>query len=253
MTDPTESLTSREKETLRMLLAGHEAKSIASELGLSVHTVNDRLRNARQKLGVTSSREAARILGEAEAQEPKNLAPEEIGRATPAAGILEQGHVERRRRGLPLVWLAGGMLIMSLIIALAVLGGVGAGGSAQPEKTEAVPQVASQGEAAARSWLKLTDAAEYEQSWQEAGELFHAGVTAERWAEMAKPVRAPLGDIQSRTLVKAIAREKLPNAPDGEYEMLEFASAFANAPSAIETVIMHKEGADWKVVGYFIR
>jgi len=53
------TLTDREKETLRLLLSGHDAKSIARELGLSVHTVNERLRDARRRLHVSSSREAA--------------------------------------------------------------------------------------------------------------------------------------------------------------------------------------------------
>ena len=43
-------LTDKEKEALRLLLAGHDAKSSARELGISVHTVNDRLRNARRKM-----------------------------------------------------------------------------------------------------------------------------------------------------------------------------------------------------------
>ncbi|GAA4024955.1 hypothetical protein GCM10022280_27290 [Sphingomonas swuensis] len=60
------SLTDREKAALRLLLAGHDAKSIATYLGLSVHTVNERLRGARRKLGVGSSREAARVLAAAE-------------------------------------------------------------------------------------------------------------------------------------------------------------------------------------------
>ena len=53
-------MNEREKEALRLLLVGHDAKSIANTLGLSVYTINDRLRDARRKLGVSSSREAAR-------------------------------------------------------------------------------------------------------------------------------------------------------------------------------------------------
>ena len=56
------ALTEKEKQTLRLLLAGHDAKSMARALGLSVHTINDRLRMTRRKLSVTSSREAARLL-----------------------------------------------------------------------------------------------------------------------------------------------------------------------------------------------
>ena len=47
---------------LRLLVRGHDIKSIARELSISTTAANERLRTARQKLGVSSSREAARIL-----------------------------------------------------------------------------------------------------------------------------------------------------------------------------------------------
>jgi len=47
---------------LRLLARGHDIKSIAGELGISVAAANERLRSARQRLGVSSSREAARTL-----------------------------------------------------------------------------------------------------------------------------------------------------------------------------------------------
>lgn len=80
MTGDIEGLSERERETLRLLGRGHEAKSIASALGLSVHTVNERLRGARRKLGVSSSREAARLLlaHESRSEAPDNLAYKEF-------------------------------------------------------------------------------------------------------------------------------------------------------------------------------
>lgn len=62
MTTGLDALTEKEKQTLRLILRGHDAKSAARELALSVHTVKERLRDALRKLGVTSSREAARRL-----------------------------------------------------------------------------------------------------------------------------------------------------------------------------------------------
>ena len=47
--DATEALTPKEKETLRLILCGHDAKSSARALDLSVHTVNGRLRDARHQ------------------------------------------------------------------------------------------------------------------------------------------------------------------------------------------------------------
>lgn len=63
-------LTEREKEALRLLLRGFDVKTCARELGVSPNTITERLRSARTKLGVTSSREAARILIKAENADP---------------------------------------------------------------------------------------------------------------------------------------------------------------------------------------
>src|SRR3954470_5611279 len=84
MTDGYQALTEKEKETLRLLLAGHDAKSMARHFGLSVHTINERLRDARRKLSASSSREAARLLREAEGADPESLVDDGIGDAAAA-------------------------------------------------------------------------------------------------------------------------------------------------------------------------
>jgi DNA-binding CsgD family transcriptional regulator len=60
------NLTDREREVLRLLANGHDIKSIARELSISTSAVTDRLRHARRKLGVSTSREAARIFANSE-------------------------------------------------------------------------------------------------------------------------------------------------------------------------------------------
>ncbi|MGA1799308.1 LuxR C-terminal-related transcriptional regulator [Sphingomonas sp. 4RDLI-65] len=64
--DPTVLLNDRQKQCLRLVYANLEAKEIAIELGLSPHTVNEHLRDARRILGVSRSMQAARLLNEAE-------------------------------------------------------------------------------------------------------------------------------------------------------------------------------------------
>jgi DNA-binding CsgD family transcriptional regulator len=56
------SLSDRELEVLRLLAAGHTVKTIAAQLGRSEASINERLRDARRKTGVGSSRELARLL-----------------------------------------------------------------------------------------------------------------------------------------------------------------------------------------------
>ena len=55
-------LNDAEQRVLRMLAEGHTAKSIARELETTPTAVNERLREARRKTGVGSSRELARLL-----------------------------------------------------------------------------------------------------------------------------------------------------------------------------------------------
>jgi DNA-binding CsgD family transcriptional regulator len=107
-------LTDREKTVLRLLAKGFDAKSAARELGLSVHTVNERLRSTRRKLQVTSSREAARLLCERE--NTKSLVYKEFGvdfNATP-----KDDRARTKRLYAPI---AGGLVAMSLIVLTALL------------------------------------------------------------------------------------------------------------------------------------
>lgn len=55
-------LTDKELEILRLLTAGHTVKTIAVRLGRSEASINERLRDARRKTGIGSSRELARMV-----------------------------------------------------------------------------------------------------------------------------------------------------------------------------------------------
>lgn len=137
-----QALSEREAEVLRLLLAGHDAKSVARSLDLSVHTVNDRLRDARRKLGVSSSREAARLLAEVERPRPfapYQLAPnlfgsKKIGVAPAFPAAQSQQTEPHRAASLSIAWLAGGMLVMSLMVAAFGLSHAtrGSGGAQMP-------------------------------------------------------------------------------------------------------------------------
>lgn len=58
-----DALNTRELEVLRLLAEGHTIKSIAAQLDRTEASINERLRDARRKTGVGSSRELARQLG----------------------------------------------------------------------------------------------------------------------------------------------------------------------------------------------
>jgi DNA-binding CsgD family transcriptional regulator len=102
------TLTDREKAVLRLLAKGFDTKSAARELGLSVHTVNERLRSTRRKLRVTSSREAARLLLEQE--DNKSLVYKKFGVGY-GAEPSDSGATSKRAYAP----VAGGLIAMSLI------------------------------------------------------------------------------------------------------------------------------------------
>lgn len=252
------ALTQREKATLRLLLAGHDAKSIAAHQGLSVHTVNERLRDARRKLGAASSREAARML--AAAEDPQFLGDSPFGVA-PLASIDTSGPPpgqippRRQRPDRSLAWLSGGMLIMSILIAVALIATMNPGAPAPTSAiTAAAPDPADAAIAdAATAWLALIDADRLEASWDAAGGQFRAGLPRDRWPAEVGRVRQPLGALSSRSLQTVTRTETLPGAPAGDYAVLVFRSDFAGKSGAVETVVLAREAGAWKVNGYFLR
>ena len=51
---------------------------------------------------------------------------------------------------------------------------------------------------AAEAWLALVDSGDYSKSWDAAAAYFRGAVTKEKWEEMLKGVRPPLGKVLSR-------------------------------------------------------
>src|SRR5438270_5567238 len=107
----------REREVLRLLLRGHDAKSIARELGLSLHVVNERLRDSRRRLGVTSSREAARMLAAYERDDfsgDKQIGLGSVGHRRPPAGAAGAYRPSRQLMiGVAMIFIAVAALALS--------------------------------------------------------------------------------------------------------------------------------------------
>lgn len=113
-------LSAREREVLRLLARGHDAKSIAHRLGVSVHAVNERLRAARRKLSVSSSREAARMLAAHEGGHDCD-GDEEIGVGGEAAVPFDHRRPDDRAAGArrPLILVGGAALMILTLFAIA--------------------------------------------------------------------------------------------------------------------------------------
>jgi DNA-binding CsgD family transcriptional regulator len=247
-----QALTEKEKEALRLLVSGYDAKSTATQLGLSVHTINERLRDARRKLSVSSSREAARHVQEVERKHPEFLGDKSLGAASlsyPASSSTNpDAGINRWRR---FTWVIGGV-IMSLTLALLAYGSL----VDRAHTPATILPVAAQSQKisetapvqATRQWLALVDAGDWQSSWQTTGESFRKLNTVELWTSASLKVRTPLGAVVSRQL---LSEDSIPTPPNGNI-VVKFRTSFASKTDALETLALSREDGFWKVVGYFI-
>lgn len=126
-------LTDSEKAALRLLASGHDTKSAATLLRISTHAVNERLRDARRKLEVTSSREAARQLAAYESHQ-------EI-RDRFSGAEFRSNSLKLSSRQVLLALVVGGFSV-SVIVATVLLSSVAAN-NAPPRVVEVSPSPGS--------------------------------------------------------------------------------------------------------------
>ncbi len=123
------ALNDKELEVLRLLTLGHTVKSIAVQLDRSEASINERLRDARRKTGVGSSRELARLVG-AQKNWDKNIDLPNHGGLS-EAGVPPASSGRIRSKGTLIMLIA----MPAAAIGLAIM-------AAQPVQTPVAPQVA---------------------------------------------------------------------------------------------------------------
>jgi len=265
-----QALTEKEKETLRLLISGHDAKSLARHLGLSVHTVNERLRDARRKLAVSSSREAARQLRAMESGTPELIGDEQFGDASGRRAMTEAGLPEaaaddhsqqggKGKRSQRSGWIIGGILMTAMLALIALSSMSGGVPAATSSSQVAAAAQESDSVQAARQWLALVDAEDWTASWNATGQSFRALNTVERWAEASRKVHESFGPVRSRTLTnvdkvgpattRQLVSEDFVPAPPMGYQVVKFRTDYANKAGVIETLSLVRENGTWRVVG----
>lgn len=248
------ALTDREKQTLRLIVRGHDAKSIARELNLSVHTINERLRDARRKLAVSSSREAARKLLEVEGDTslptPEYVGDMRIGAdrsapmtdESPAPIVGVEAGIRRPR-------IIIGAILMTLALGLLALGGLTHMTSAPPQSARvstAAPDPAAV--EAAQHFLQLIDQGRWADSYHLTTSIFRKTNTEQVWADTSEKVRTPLGKMASRTF---LSQDDIPAPPAG-YRMVRFNTRFGTSAAIVETVTLERENGEWRVAGIYV-
>jgi hypothetical protein len=108
---------------------------------------------------------------------------------------------------------------------------------------------------AAREWLAIADNLDAAGSWNSAGKKFQGAMPADEWSVALRQARTPLGAVIQRTMLTTSFDKVLPNgAPEGEYALIVYRTAYVNRVDTRETVTLEREADDtWRVIGYFIR
>ncbi len=102
-------------------------------------------------------------------------------------------------------------------------------------------------------WLSFVDKGDYSKSWEQAAEIFRTMVTKAEWEAKLNTFRKPLGKVSERKVKSKQFTTTLTNAPQGEYVVLEYETAFAHQKTLTETVTcIRGKDEKWKVAGYYI-
>ena len=105
---------------------------------------------------------------------------------------------------------------------------------------------------AAKAWLALVDAGEYQQSWLTANKTLKEQSEKEEWANYLKAIRKPFGKVISRSVTRSRTVSQIQGMPDGEYFQVQFEVKPLNR-TGMERMTVAKESGSWKVAGYMVR
>ena len=131
------------------------------------------------------------------------------------------------------------------LAAVAVLAATAAG--AQDPRASVVA-------ATAREWLVLVDRGDAKAARDRAAAKFRDAAPEDRWVKALATQRGPRGAVVQRTLARTRFEKSFPGAPEGEYAVLAFRTAFEKEAVGSETVTLEREADGvWRVVGYTIR
>jgi hypothetical protein len=156
---------------------------------------------------------------------------------------MEEVGMGRRRR-----------IVLALVVALLAADGVA---------LAQAPEEAAQ--AAADSWLRLVDAADYTGAWSRASSALKSATSQGEWSGAIAAARAPLGALGGRkarsrqrvdksAATRAIGGKLYTVAGDGKYVVVQYESAFANKSPAVENVLAVEDpDGTWRVAGYGVR
>jgi hypothetical protein len=107
---------------------------------------------------------------------------------------------------------------------------------------------------AGMKWLALIDGGNAGAAWDLASKQLKSAVTRDKFIESMRDTRRPLGRLETRTAERFARSHKMPNAPEGDYVIIEYTARFAQGKKLQEQLVWSiEEGDIWRVAGYYYR
>jgi hypothetical protein len=105
----------------------------------------------------------------------------------------------------------------------------------------------------ARAWLVPIDNRDPDAAWESSSELMRSTVPKSDWEKALRPIAA-FGTVNRRTPTSVTFSVKLPGAPDGQYVVINYDTAFTGKEKTVESVILRREADGlWRGVGYRVQ
>jgi hypothetical protein len=118
-----------------------------------------------------------------------------------------------------------------------------------PAPTSGTAERQAEAAAAARGYLALIDAKQYDKTWEQAGSALKAMTSQFMWTSALKAASL-LGRPDARTIEGfGFTSQVDPGGPIGDYVLVQFKTR-SGATTLTEKVVMQKEQGTWKIVGY---
>ncbi len=103
------------------------------------------------------------------------------------------------------------------------------------------------------AWLELIDAGEFEEGWAAGASTLQNSASPQSLEAMINAGRRAYRPLGARTLVGFSQLDNPPNAPPGDYVMLQYRTEVSGDRTIIETVVPRQDGDAWRVAAYFIQ
>jgi hypothetical protein len=108
-------------------------------------------------------------------------------------------------------------------------------------------------ESEALGFLKALDEGRYKESYDYTSNLIRSKMDSAQLAAELQKDRQPVGKLKTRKLLNMSYTTTLPNAPAGEYVVLQYQTDFEKKSAAVETMTMVFENGYWRVAGWFMK